>query len=203
MATEEDGGSITMLLGGLKAGDPNALPGLWDRYFERLVDLARWKLRARPQGAVSDEEDVALQVLDTFQRGVKRGKFPRLDDRNDLWRLLVVMTARAVTDVRLKQTRLKRGEGRTIEASALNAMALSDQDLLDQVATSEPTPEFALMMAEEVRRLLESLRREDLRTVAIAKLEGETNEEVAARLGCSVRTVANKLKMIRLMWTLK
>lgn len=203
MATEEDGGSITMLLGGLKAGDPNALPGLWDRYFERLVDLARWKLRARPPGAVSDEEDVALQVLDTFQRGVKRGKFPRLDDRNDLWRLLVVMTARAVTDVRLKQGRLKRGEGRTIEASALNAMALSDQDLLDQVATSEPTPEFALMMAEEVRRLLESLRREDLRTVAIAKLEGETNEEVAARLGCSVRTVANKLKMIRLMWTLK
>lgn len=203
MATGEDGGSITVLLGGLKAGDPNAMPGLWDRYFERLVDLAKWKLRARPPGAVTDEEDVALQVLDSFQRGVKRGKFPRLDDRNDLWRILVVMTARAVTDVRLKQSRQKRGEGRTIEASVLRATALSEQDILEQVAASEPTPEFALIMAEEVRRLLESLQREDLRSVAVAKLEGETNEEIAARLDCSVRTVANKLKMIRLMWTLK
>ncbi len=202
MSSENDGGSVTLLLGGLKAGDPDAMPGLWNRYFERLVDLARWKMRSRPSGAESDEEDVALQVLDAFQRGVKGGKFPRLDDRNDLWRILVVMTARTVTDIRLRQSRQKRGEGRTLSASDLPE-TLSDKDILEQIAASEPTPEFAMIVAEEVRRLLESLKREDLKQVAIAKLEGETNEEIAARLGCSLRTVANRLRMIRLMWTLK
>ena len=38
------------------------------------------------------------------------------------------------------------------------------------------------------------------RTVAFRRLEGYTSEEIARELGCAVRTVANKLKIIRLKW---
>ena len=56
------------------------------------------------------------------------------------------------------------------------------------------------MVAEESRRLLNVLGDETLRRIATWKLEGHTNEEIAARLGCIVRTVANKLKYIRMAW---
>ena len=41
-----------------------------------------------------DEEDVALSVFQSLCDGVKSGKFSRLDDRVNLWALLVVITSR-------------------------------------------------------------------------------------------------------------
>ena len=49
--------------------------------------------RRRP-GCAADEEDVALSAFDSFCRGDGAGRFPRLDDRDDLWRLLLLLTAR-------------------------------------------------------------------------------------------------------------
>ncbi len=71
---------------------------------------------------------------------------------------------------------------------------------LEQLVGEEPTPEFAVLVAEEYHNRLEALEDETLRQIAIWKLEGYTNEEIAARLGCALRTVANKLKLIRLKW---
>ncbi len=71
---------------------------------------------------------------------------------------------------------------------------------LDQMLGEEPTPEFAALVAEEYRKRHESLADETLRQIASWKLEGYTNEEIAAQLGCALRTVANKLKLIRLKW---
>ena len=64
-----------------------------------------------------------------------------------------------------------------------------------------PTPEFAAMVAEECRHRLDGLRDETLRRVALLKMEGYTNEEVADRLGCGLRTVVRKLELIRKAWT--
>ena len=71
---------------------------------------------------------------------------------------------------------------------------------VEQLLGREPTPEFALQLAEECRLLLDRLGDEGLRAVALAKMEGYTNEEVAARLGCVPRTVERKLRMIRKAW---
>jgi hypothetical protein len=79
------GGSVTHWLAHLKAGDPAAAKALWDGYFARLVELARTRLRAGARAA-ADEEDVALSAFDSFYRGAGEGRFPRLDDRDDLWR---------------------------------------------------------------------------------------------------------------------
>src|SRR5919206_1363508 len=102
--------SVTQWIDRLKAGDPDAAQKLWERYFRRLVRLARQKLRAAPRRA-ADEEDVALSAFDSFCRGLERGRFPQLQDRDDLWRLLVVITARKAVDQVQHEARAKRGGG--------------------------------------------------------------------------------------------
>ena len=61
--------SVTYWLAELRAGNAVAAQPLWERYYGRLVGLARQKLRGVPRRA-ADEEDVALSALDTFCRGV-------------------------------------------------------------------------------------------------------------------------------------
>jgi DNA-directed RNA polymerase specialized sigma24 family protein len=147
--TTEGEGSVTRWIGGLKAGDPAAAQELWQRYFQTLVGLARSRLRAAHRGA-EDEEDAALSAFDSFCTGVAQGRFPRLDDRDDLWRVLVTLTHRKALDQVRRQHRQKRGGGRVIDAADLGA---TDPDAigLDQLAGTEPTPEFAAMIAEECR----------------------------------------------------
>ncbi len=71
---------------------------------------------------------------------------------------------------------------------------------LDQMVGSEPSSEFAALVADEHRRLLNLLGDDTLRRIAIWKMEGYTNEEIRVKLGCSLRTVANKLELIRRTW---
>ena len=169
-------------------GDAAAAQRLWERYFHRLVGLARTKLQGQPRRA-ADEEDVALSAFDSFCRGAEAGRFPRLADRDDLWRLLVVITARKALHLARDERRQKRG-----------GEALSPPRALEQVVGQEPTPEFAAQVADECRRLLDSLGDEGLRSLAVWKMEGYTNDEIADRLGCASRTVERKLRLIRLSW---
>ena len=71
---------------------------------------------------------------------------------------------------------------------------------LEQVLDDAPTPEFAALMAEQCRSLLERLDDPGLQTLAIAKMDGSTNEEIAAEQNCSVRTVERRLRLIRDIW---
>ncbi len=198
--SEKNVGSVTRWIDELKGGDSSAARPLWDRYFARLVALARARLRhaAHHTETEADEEDAALCAFDSFFRGVAQGRFARLNDRDDLWQLLVVLTCRKVINQSKRQGRRKRC-GDRVQAGALRDHD-SEIDVLDQLAGPEPTPAFAAMVAEEYSRLLEMLGDETLRTVALRRLEGYTSEEIAGELGCAVRTVANKLKIIRLKW---
>lgn len=192
---DEDRGSVTHWLGDLKVGDMAAAQPLWERYFGQLVVLARAKLRRLPRaGAEQDEEDAALSAFNSFCAGAARGKFPKLDDREDLWKLLVVITARKAIAQANRRQRLKRGGGRVVEEADANPKGL------DLVAGAEPTPEFAAMVAEEFQRLLDALEDDGLREVAVRRMEGYTCDEIADRLGCARRTVARRLDLIRQTW---
>jgi len=192
---DEDQGSVTHWLGDLKVGDLAAAQPLWERYFGKLVVLARGKLRRlNKTGAEEDEEDAALSAFNSFCEGAARGRFPKLDDREDLWRLLVVITARKAFAQADRQRRLKRGGGRV--AADVEGTPLG----LDMLAGPDPSPEFAAMVAEEYQRLLDALDDDGLREVAISRMEGYTSDEIAARLGCARRTVARRLELIRKIW---
>jgi DNA-directed RNA polymerase specialized sigma24 family protein len=185
----EPPGTVTGWIGALKENDPDAAQRLWDAYFRRLVDLARVQLRDASRRA-ADEEDVALSAFDSFFRGVERGRFPHLDDRDDLWRLLVVITFRKARNLAKHERRASRGSGQVCMLS----------DLAEDVADGEPSPELAARAADECRWLLGLLRNESLRSVALLKMEGHTNEEIAAKLGYVRSSVDRKLQAIRQIW---
>jgi DNA-directed RNA polymerase specialized sigma24 family protein len=193
--------SVTQWIDRLKAGDPDAAQRLWERYFRRLVGLAKKKLRTAPRRA-ADEEDVALSAFDSFCRGAGQDRFPRLHDRLDLWQLLVLLTARKASDLAQHERRQKRGGGGVLDEAALPGPAGSSAPgaALEQIEGPEPTPAFAAQVAEEYGRLLDRLDSPDLRTVAMRKVEGYDNEEIAAQLGCGLRTVERRLRLIRSVW---
>ena len=190
-------GSISALLERLKDGDHEAARQLWQRYYPRLVALARKKLRSAPRRA-ADEEDAVLSAFDSFCRRAAEGRFPDLKDRDGLWALLVVLTARKAADLLRHDNRKKRGGGMVRSESAGEpAEGDSGPAGLDGLPDDGPSPLEAALLAEEVETLLARLRDPVLRQVAVWKLEGYTNAEIAARLGCSEPTVERRLAIIR------
>lgn len=195
-------GSVTTWIAQLKTGDARAAERLWENYFPRLVGLARKKLHELPRRA-ADEEDVALSALDSFCRAAEQGRFPRLTDRDKLWHLLVTITARKTLQLVRRERRQKRGRGTVRGDSAFHGTPEhSDEETgLERVIGSEPTPEFAAQMAEEYQQLLARLGGGDLRAIAVWRMEGYSNDEIATRLGCVPRTVERKLGLIRTLWS--
>jgi RNA polymerase sigma factor (sigma-70 family) len=194
-------GSVTRWVTALKGGDVAAAQPLWERYHRRLVALARQKLQdARRREA--DEEDVVQNAFHSFFRGVTRGRFPQLNDRDNLWRLLVVITARKALDQLAHEHSKRHGGGTAQGESRISPGGPEwDEAALEQIVGEEPTPEFAAQVAEQYQRLLDLLGDDTLRQVAIWKMEGLTTDEVAERLDCSRRTVARKLDTIRIIWS--
>jgi len=199
MAAECEG-SITRFVSSLKDGDAEAARGIWERYSHELVRLARAKLRSISRAA-ADEEDVALSAFDSFCDAASHGRFPRLDDRDDLWKLLVTITARKAADLIQEQRRQKRGGGRVVCSADLGATGSRRTDALAWIEDTSPSPEFAILVAEECKRLLGLLRNDDLRRLALDRMAGYQDHEIADRLGCSRRTVMRKLILIRNAWS--
>jgi DNA-directed RNA polymerase specialized sigma24 family protein len=174
---------VTQWLDQLKKGDQAAAQRLLDLYFQRLVKLAGSRLRARPAWA-SYDEDVALSAFKSLCAGAEQGRFPRLSNRDDLWRLLALLTIRKAIDM----TRRRWPEQHA-----------APEDM-SGFLSREPTPEMAAEVADEMERLLGRLDDPELCQIALKKVEGFTNAEIANQIGCVVRTVERKLHRIRLLW---
>lgn len=174
---------VTLWIAQVKDGERAAVQPLMEHYFQRLVALARARLRAIP-GMAGHDEDVALSAFKSLCLGAERGRFPNLLDRNDLWRLLAVITIRKAIDLQ----RRRRPE-EAVSPEAMNAFL-----------SREPPPELAAELVEEYQRLLGRLGDEQLQSIALWKVEGHTNGEIANRLGCVERSVERKLHRIRMLW---
>ena len=161
-------------------GGPNATAeqGLWEAYFSRLQSLARARLRHYEDG-----EDVAISAMKSFFGRVQQGQFPDLRDRTELWPLLVQTTIWKAHNLRRHQQAGKRD--------------VRKQTSLEWLAENHPTAELADKLVEEGNELLDSLQDEKLRSVAVMKLEGYKNTEIADRIGRHVKTVEWRLKQIR------
>ena len=195
-----DANEVTQWIGRLSDGDEAAVQVIWEQYFEKLVRLARRRMEKAPR-RVADEEDVALSAMQSFCQGAKAGRFPRLHDRHDLWKLLVTITVRKVFAQMKRQKAAKRGGGAVRGESVFVRNDNPDEvNGLAQVLGEEPTPELACQVAETCGLMLSALEDDELRQVAMLKMEGYSNEDIAEELDCVVRTVERKLARIRQKW---
>ncbi len=193
---------VSEWLNEIKFGRDSSENLLWQLCFDQVVRLARHRLGARSR-RVADEEDVASSVLKILIMGIREGRFSKLSDRQELWQLLVVITTRKVRDQVKYLHRQKRGGGLVRGDSAV--MMPGDWNLIgadfDLLEGNEPTPEFIVAMAEEIEKMLSALNDEELKAIALWKLEAYSNVEIAQKLTCSVRTVERRLQAIRECWS--
>jgi RNA polymerase sigma factor (sigma-70 family) len=187
--------SVTQWLQALKAtGDPEAAQKLWERYFHNLLGLARARLGCLPRRA-ADEEDVVVSAFESFFRAAAAGRFPLLEDRDDLWRLLVRITERKAYDL-IAYASAKKRDGRRVA----DGIGPDHCGPLSHLAARDPDPAFAAEIADELRHLLSLLKKDNQRRVALLKLEGYTNKEIAEQLGVVEKSVELKLRIIRETW---
>jgi len=193
---------VTLWLGRACEGDEQAVQEIWQRYYDKLVHLARRKLGPMGRRA-ADEEDVALSAFHSFYRGASEGRFPKLNDRHDLWKLLVTITCRKAIGQIKNATAQKRGGGQVRGESIFQRAGENDSASggIGQVLGEEPTPELAAMVAETCGRMLEKLDDPMLQEIATRKMEGYSNDEIAGQLDCVTRTVERKLARIREIWS--
>jgi DNA-directed RNA polymerase specialized sigma24 family protein len=190
--------SVTQWIDDLKQGNEEAAARLWERYFQRMVHAARAKLQRHFLGS-ADEEDVALSAFNSLCQGAAKGNFTKLTDRHDLWPLLLTITAQKAIDLIRWEKRQRRGGGKVLRESDFSETGR--KELIDEILSLGPTPEFLLIMDEQYSRMLSQLRDDILREIVTWKLEGQTNEWIGVKLGISVHAVGRKLRMIRLAWS--
>jgi RNA polymerase sigma factor (sigma-70 family) len=191
--------SVTTWLAGVRSGDDLDISQLWDRYFQQLVRVAASRLPGHARRTM-DEEDVALSAFHSFCDRARKGQFPDLASRDDLWRVLFAITVRKAIAAMRHQTRKKRGGGQVLGESALGQGDASIAEGLSRFLGKEPSPDDAARFAEQLDALLEKLGDATLRTIALQRLDGASSEEIAASLGLSTRTVDRKLKLVRSKW---
>lgn len=188
-------GSISLQLQKLRDGESDATQAIFDFYYDRLVALAR-KLLPANQKRMADEEDVVMSVVAAFFLDNLSGKLPRLESREDAWRVLARRTRQRASNLQRDQNRPRRGGGRVSgesafllpnregECAGIQQIADQSQDLLAELNTD----------------LLESLPNESLREIAQGVLDGQSPDEIARLHGKSRATVYRKLALIRDIW---
>jgi hypothetical protein len=197
-------GSVTELLGRLRSENPcirnEAAALIWKRYCGALLQLACRNLDRRLQRRVG-ADDIVQRTFKSFFFRQQRGEFD-LADRNDLFQLLIRMTLNKAGSAATREARQRRDYRR----DRTDAVASPDGEepgnwLLELAEHGDPSPAEAAALAEEVELRLGQLQ-DDLRRIALWKLEGHTNAEIAAlpEMSCTVRTVERKLRLIREVW---
>ncbi|CAN5302496.1 ECF-type sigma factor [soil metagenome] len=186
---------VSLWINELRQADPVAARKLWTHFVSRLYELGRNKLQPSTR-RVYDEEDVALSAFQSFCAGISDGRFPDLHDRESLWHLLLLLTARKISNRQRHDQQQRRDVHRTLSDSIYTSPN-EIPSCFELVNSREPTPEFAAEFVDTCEHLYQSLNDPTLQQVVTLRLEGYTDSDVANRLNCSRRTVQRRLEVIR------
>ena len=122
----------------------------------------------------------------------QRGEFD-LANRDALWSLLVTITLNKTRDVAKHHCRKQRDVFRDRSTPGDDETEWA----LEQMEAAEPSPKEAAILNEALERRLEALADPGLRQIALWRLEGYTNGEIADKLRCVERTVERRFELIR------
>ena len=193
---------VTVWLRQLEVGDSEAAQPLYQHFCSRLQEMARLRIPASVRSAY-DQDDVAVSAFHSVFLSVRKQKY-ELNDRSDFWRLLLTIAERKIA----KRIRYELQDKRDVRRVVRNSVFLrtpteaadAAPNAMESLAGTEPTPEFAAEVSETCESLFDSLPDDTSRKIAQLKLENHTADEIAAKLGCTRRTVQRKLLVIRKTW---
>jgi DNA-directed RNA polymerase specialized sigma24 family protein len=192
---------LTELLERVREGDEAATTALWEKYFEQLVRMAAKRLPTNLRRS-GDEEDIALSAFHSFIAGVRRDQFPDLSGPENMWGLLITLTARKVHAHLRHQTRQKRGGGNVRgESVFLDQSGVQQAGGLGGVSGNTDAADVHAELAEACDALLQQLPDEQLRQIAVMRMDGYLVDEIAAGLALSKRAVERRLQLIRRIWS--
>jgi RNA polymerase sigma factor (sigma-70 family) len=190
---------VSLWIEELRGSDEVAARNLWNYFVVRLAQSARRQLRSDTR-RVYDEDDAAQSAFISFCAGIAEGRFPELRDRESLWRLLITITARKVSHRHRYDRQQCRDIRRTTSGSYVQPAVQSDLSRSEQLLAQTPQPEFAAEFADVCHDLMLSLGDAKLQEVAILRMEGYNDSEIAKRQACSRSTVQRRLEAIRRRW---
>jgi RNA polymerase sigma-70 factor, ECF subfamily len=172
-----------------RSGNEDAARQLFEKYMERLVALARRRISQRLASRV-DAEDIVQSVFRTFFGRLRAGQF-EIEDQDDLCKLLMRITVHKT----LRQVAFHKAAKRN-PALEKGQQDASDDRILE-VLDSEPTPEATVAFVDQLEHFLARLRPEE-RQVLEMRLQGHSNEEIAAKLKIKHdRTIRRIVERIR------
>jgi DNA-directed RNA polymerase specialized sigma24 family protein len=196
MSSIGNAGSITRWLTEVSARrETDRSELLWRRFGIRLVRLARHHLRGI-QDRAYDEEDLALSTMNEFYRRASLGSYDKLENRDDLWRLLMKISLNKSRN-RLRALRRIKRAAKTPVREIYPVKNAKEIDWTN-------TPEWLAIVAEQSEYLLRVLDDHDpsgmLQQITLMKLDGASNSQIANDLGCTRRAVAARLIWIQGIW---
>ncbi len=165
------------LIAAFRQGDGTAADRLFERYYDRLMQLARGQLGLRMR-AVEESSDVVQSVLHSFFQRTRRGEIEIGEDES-LWPLLVTVTLNKIRD----KARYWKRQRRDVER---DVALLDHHDPLERV----PSPDDVAELKESISLMLAQFSERRQRILQLI-LEDHSVKEIAAMVGSSERTVYN------------
>jgi DNA-directed RNA polymerase specialized sigma24 family protein len=176
-------------------------PELWEQSFEKIL-AAVVKAISRKFGDLDLASDAAISAMRTFIRRVRVDGRPglRLEGPRSLEALLVVIALRKAirhirSDARLKEILMK--------------LPTSDEGPSD-LSSGIDRDRLRFAMSDQLERMLEDLKlsigsemgRKIVREICLKTYQRHRvdDEEIAARAGCSVRTVGRLRREVEVIW---
>jgi RNA polymerase sigma factor (sigma-70 family) len=199
-------GSVTGLFNALCSSDPlvrdPAAHAICNRFTAALLALCSHSLSQRLRAKADPDDLVQSAFAAFFARQTSKEPFD-LKDRDALWNLLVTITLNKARNLANHYSagcrEVNREQPQEDDATDEGGALPAPMWMLARMDRSEPTPAEAALLKEEFELRLASLP-EDLRQIALCKLEGCTNLEIAEKIGRVERTVENQLSRIRRRW---
>lgn len=193
--------AVSIWIEDLKNTDDSAAEKIWNHFFIRLHSIAKKKLSSRTI-AVYDEEDAAQSAFLSFCNGIAAGRFPDLNDRQSLWKLLLVITSRKISRRHKYDGRQKRDTGRSLGETIFANSTREDAEPSPtaELVCREPSPDFVVEFSETCDTLFNQLDDSRLQQTLKLRLEGYTVNEIADRMSSSRRTVQRSMELIRRRW---
>lgn len=173
--------SVTSWIQAVRVGDEDSARLLWERYFVSLMRIARSRMGTLPR-ATYDEEDATISTFRVLCRRLQEGGYPELSDRTELWQLMLTVIMRKINHRAQYESAEKRG-------SLPSQFSRVDESMI-------PCPDSS-QIALEYQMLLAKLNDCNLEKIAVLKLDGYTNEEIALKINRTRRTVQRMLDLIR------